>query len=529
MMSLLKKHQCFVRFVIAGGTAAFVDLVLLYFFTDILGIWYLISACLAFSIAFFVSFFLQKFWAFKDNGKEHIHKQMALYFIIALANLIFNACLMYIFVDIVKIWYLLAQIFASGLIAIESYLIYKFFIFNQISNGRKILIATGIYPPDYRGPATMLEALPKALEQNGFEVKIITYSGIPTSAEEKGKVFRILRDQPGPLRYAKYFFRTLILSCWADIIYVTDIYSVGYFAYLIKKMTGKKYIVRFAGDSAWETSVRSGWTSDYIDDFQRKNYGDTGKIEKLKARRKKIMAGADAVIAVSRFLSDIAQLIGTPKEIIKVIYNSVDFIKDNSRLEEVDEIRKKYGQNAKIIVSAGELNPWKGFDGLTKAMPRLLKELGDVHTLVLGEGQEMENLKNLAQEMKVENNVHFLGKVNHGEIMKYFHAADLFVLNTNYEGLSHTLLEVMRAGAPIVSTRIGGNPETIDSGREGILIAYNNVKELEDAALKILKDPALAQTFVKNATAKLSLFSWSAAVKDTVELLSKTICYYDEK
>ncbi|MFH0955625.1 MAG: GtrA family protein [Candidatus Falkowbacteria bacterium] len=131
MVNLLLKYKQVIKYLIAGGTAAFTDLSLLYILTDILGIWYLISACLAFAVAFFVSFFLQKFWTFRDADKEIMYKQMGVYLAVALANLALNGALMYVFVDGFKIWYMLAQFIISGLIATESYLVYKIFIFNK--------------------------------------------------------------------------------------------------------------------------------------------------------------------------------------------------------------------------------------------------------------------------------------------------------------------------------------------------------------------------------------------------------------
>ena len=131
MLNFLRKYKQIIKYLIAGGTAALVDLALLYFLTDILSIWYLISASLAFIIAFFVSFFLQKFWTFRDSNKEVIYKQMGVYLGVALINLALNAALMYVLVDGFKIWYMCAQFMASGLIAFESYFVYKIFIFNQ--------------------------------------------------------------------------------------------------------------------------------------------------------------------------------------------------------------------------------------------------------------------------------------------------------------------------------------------------------------------------------------------------------------
>jgi glycosyltransferase involved in cell wall biosynthesis/putative flippase GtrA len=511
----IKKHKRPVKYLIAGGAAATVELSLLYFFTDILGIWYLISASLAFAVAFFVSFFLQKFWTFRDMEREKMYHQMTLYFALALSNLFINTGLMYLLVDGFKIWYMLAQVIAGGLIACESYLVNVFFIFNKAGRAAKtkVLIATGIYPPDIGGPATMLKALAESLRREDFLIKIITYAADGGAAEG---VYKIKRRRFKALAFLSYFFHLWALAGWADMIYVTDTYSVGYFAYLLNKITGRKYLVRFAGDSAWETAVARGETSDYIIDFQRKKYGT--EIEKIKDRQKKILLGAAKVVAVSDFMSNLAQTIGVQKENIEVIYNSVDFLPGAAPGDGAAEIKKRLG-GGKIIMTACRLTPWKGVDGLIKILPKIRSKFGAVKLVVLGEGGELPKLKLLAEESGVAGEVEFLGKIEHERILNYYQAADLFILNTNYEGLSHTLLEVMKAGVPLVATKVGGNPEVISDGQEGILVKYNDLAALAEAVTRILDNPDLAKALTAKAKAKLRAFSWPKAVERTAEAL----------
>ena len=382
----------------------------------------------------------------------------------------------------------------------------------------KILIATGIYPPDIGGPATILEALSYSLKEKGLSVQIITYSNIKKHNNDREEVFRIVKNKF--FSRWQYLWKMFRLSRQADLIYVTDTYSVGYFAYLIKKMTGKKYIVRFAGDGAWEMAVASGWTQDYIVDFQDKVYND--QIERLKKRRQKILVNANRIIAVSNFIAMIAEKIGVDKDRIKVIYNSIDFIKDNVvQLDKVEEIKKQYGQDAEIIVTACRLTRWKGVDGIIKSLPQIKQKIGNVNFLVLGDGPEMDNLKHLANEFNVADSVHFLGRIRHDEIINYFKAADLFVLNTNYEGLSHTLLEAIKAAVPIITTNIGGNPEVIENHRNGLLIGYYNIEELKNAAIKILSDEQFADNLVNNAKLTLKKFNWENTINETVKLLKE--------
>jgi len=123
-----------VKYVVSGGTAAAANLLLLFFFTDILNIWYVISAVLAFSIAFVISFIFQKFWTFEDRSTDGVHVQAVAYLVVALINLCLNTFLIYCFVEFFSIHYLVAQIISGILIACESFFVYRRFIFKNIQS-----------------------------------------------------------------------------------------------------------------------------------------------------------------------------------------------------------------------------------------------------------------------------------------------------------------------------------------------------------------------------------------------------------
>ncbi len=119
------------KYIISGGSAAVVNLGLLYVFTDLLHIWYLLSAILSFLIAFGISFGLQKFWTFQDMSREGMHKQASIYMLVALINLGFNTLIIYLLVDKLHLWYMLAALIAGGLIALWSFFVYRKFIFKK--------------------------------------------------------------------------------------------------------------------------------------------------------------------------------------------------------------------------------------------------------------------------------------------------------------------------------------------------------------------------------------------------------------
>lgn len=119
------------KFLISGSAAAGTNLFILYAITEWFGIWYLLSSVISFVIAFFVSFTLQKFWTFKDNSTDKIHKQATIYFGYALLGVIVNTIFVYTLVELLGAHYFVAQFISSGLIAVANFFVYRYFIFNK--------------------------------------------------------------------------------------------------------------------------------------------------------------------------------------------------------------------------------------------------------------------------------------------------------------------------------------------------------------------------------------------------------------
>src|SRR3989344_175061 len=121
-----------IRYIISGGSGAVVNLSTLFVLVHFFQVWYLLSVIIAFVVAFFVSFSMQKFFTFNDDSLEKIKKQSIFYLGIQIFNLGVNALLMYISVDILNIHYLISQFFVLGFIAVYSFFIFKHFIFNRL-------------------------------------------------------------------------------------------------------------------------------------------------------------------------------------------------------------------------------------------------------------------------------------------------------------------------------------------------------------------------------------------------------------
>jgi dolichol-phosphate mannosyltransferase len=117
-------HARIVRFVVSGGTATFINVAVVYIFTEWVGLWYLASGVIAFFSAIATSFFLQKLWTFEDASTNRMPLQAGVFFLIACWGLVVNVVVVYALVEYVSTHYVLAQLVAGIVIAIQNYLAY---------------------------------------------------------------------------------------------------------------------------------------------------------------------------------------------------------------------------------------------------------------------------------------------------------------------------------------------------------------------------------------------------------------------
>jgi glycosyltransferase involved in cell wall biosynthesis len=358
----------------------------------------------------------------------------------------------------------------------------------------KILIATGIYPPSIGGPATYSKLLKDELPKRGFEIDVLS--------------FDLVRHLPKGASHFFYFLKVLQMGQKADIIFAQDPVSVGLPTALASKILRKKFIIKIVGDFAWEQHQNK--TSGFVDleKFQNNKY------DFLTEARRKIehwVAGkADKIIAPSEYLKKIIKTWGVAEERIDVIYNAIGsenaFDADNSDAEKI------------YLLSVGRLVPWKGFGALIDLMPELPEE---IKLVIIGGGPEKKRLEDRVKSLELENRVELAGSVPHEKMKEYFAQARIFVLNTGYEGLSHVLLESMSFGAPVITTNIGGNPELIKNGWNGILVEYDNKKQLKEAIIKLWQDADLRRKFINNSFEELKKFSKEKMIKETADELNQ--------
>lgn len=382
----------------------------------------------------------------------------------------------------------------------------------------RILIITGIYPPDIGGPASYARALAAHLSQNGKEVSVVTYSRrlqIPAGTPNGYPVVRIWKRWPWPIRHALFFIKAFMLAKKADTIYALNTINGGLTALGIKKILHKQVIVRIAGDYAWQIAVEKGKTNILIDEFQKSP--KSGWIEILWRLQSYVCRHADQVVVPSEYLAGLVQGWGVSDEKIKVIYNGVDF--KPSELSKEDA-RREIGISGNIVLSVGRLVPWKGFRMLIKIMPQLLLANQFFRLVIVGEGPDKKQLQAMVKNLSLERQVILAGAQSSEKLATFIAAADIFVLNTGYEGFSHQILEVMLAGIPIITTPVGGNIEVMEQGENGLMIRYNDEQNLVEAIKTLWNHAELQEQFVASAKQTAVKFSVEKMLKATSDLLA---------
>ncbi|MBL8117117.1 MAG: glycosyltransferase family 4 protein [Anaerolineae bacterium] len=372
-----------------------------------------------------------------------------------------------------------------------------------------LFVAAGIFHPESGGPATYLhELLPALLDQ--WDIRLVTYGAGDTSAYPY-PVTRIPR-RALPLRLLHYGVAAFPLLRWADLVYIhtLDLPLLG----------GKaRRVVKMVGDQAWERAIRKGWIppTEDIDTFQTTAYSSV--VMAQKAARARQMQAMDAVIVPSHYLKRMVAGWGVDERKIHVVYNALPphtTQPDAVATSQQDARARLNLPDAPTLLTVARLTHWKGIDHIIAA----LQQIPDVRLLVAGDGELLAALKAQAAAANLAGRITFLGKISRAQVALYMQAADYLVLYSGYEGLSHTLLESLLAGTPVIASDKGGNPEVVQHGVNGLLVPYVNVPALTQT-LRDAFQPSRREQLAANAAVGMERFRFESMVAQTSAVLNQ--------
>jgi len=273
-----------------------------------------------------------------------------------------------------------------------------------------------------------------------------------------------------------------------DIIHAHD-YFCGLASVLAGKLLGKPVVVTFH-DPMWF------WPNVELPAY-------VSPIEPLF--KKYFINSVTRIICNSKFTREETMKLAFPSFKSKVIYNWLTRFPRHEKACSIDILRKFDLDKNKFMLSVGRLEDKnKGFSMLISALKLLISRGYDRDLAIVGEGPDKEMLIKHSLKLNVENQVHILGRLSDMELTCLYTECDLVVLPSLLEpGGGLVLLEAMSFGKPIVATNVGGIPEVIEDGENGILVEPSP-EALASGIEMLLSTPHLRETFAERSREVLS-------------------------
>ncbi len=244
----------------------------------------------------------------------------------------------------------------------------------------------------------------------------------------------------------------------------------------------------------------------------------------------------DRVIAVSNSISNDWLVKCVRPERIKIIENATSCLEVRVNTEKCnsgDRENRRLAAGVKsgeiLLGFSGRLSREKGVADLIRAVKMLTEFGAPIKLLLLGDGEQRVELEVLASESGVTDKLFFAGFQD--DVEDWLNAMDIFVLPSLSEGTPMALLEAMASGLPCIASAVGGIPQVIDSGIDGILVAPGNPKEICDAIYSLCADTEKQEILSHNAkqkiTHKFNIKNWTTKIEseylDVLQCVSHTI------
>lgn len=364
----------------------------------------------------------------------------------------------------------------------------------------RICILTETYHPVVGGGERQAQMLAADLAARGLDVLILTRRTdrrlAPMEVVDGVPVHRI---PPAGMGQSKRWLMVLssARALWSirgryDIILVSGFKALGVSAVPIGKLLRKPCILKADSNGEMSGEFFAGGL---------KTLSMTPASPPFRAflaLRNAILRRADAFVAITAGIADELERHGVASRVIRRVSNGVD----TDRFRPVTEaekraLRTRLGVPDKeiLITYTGRLVTYKGLPVLVRVAERLRERHPEVGFVLIGSGGlDMHNceatLKEYVADHRLGASVHFAGEVSN--VHEFLQASDIFVLPTEDDAFPLALVEAMACGLPVVTTPVGGIPEIVTGGENGLLVPPGDVQRLHDSLCDLIEDPARA-------------------------------------
>lgn len=374
-----------------------------------------------------------------------------------------------------------------------------------------VLVVTSQLPPDIGGTSVYAAEISRGLQRAGHHVTVVIRDRDPAEFAPLGLDVVSVDTKSGlfkPLRLGRARRAVVALARERRVDVVLFAYTVAGLGdiYGALRRAGIPYVVAVHGVRRSDLQTESG---------------------RARRRRKWGLQGAARVIACTRWLAEtITPLAGRPVDFVHCgIDQGIDAF---ATPERVEEARRRLGlEGRRVLLALGRYVPRKNFDGVLRALPGLVRRFPDLTLLMVGGGQEEENLRQLAAELGVADRVVWGPRCAPHEVGVYYKLADLFVTvsrtreeDDTFETFGLVYAEANLCGVAVVGGRDAGVVEAVEDGVTGLLVPPHDGAAMEEACARLLGDDDLRRRMADAGRRRvLEHFTWDRAAAETAALL----------
>ncbi len=366
-----------------------------------------------------------------------------------------------------------------------------------------IIIATTLYPPEIENLAIYTKELSQKLK-NEHNISVIAYSNMAEDIPG-ARIITVSKMLPIPLRILKYSITLLKTARQADLIYVQNAVAAGLPAIIAQSLLKIPVILNFAEDESWKNARRLNLTDNDLPDFLKKPRGNL-KIRLISFIQKFVLKRAKIITVPSqKFAEIITDSYHLPKNRIFVNYSP-------PKKEIIIPFSSQFKKHQ--IVTIAPLNRWSGLTEIIQSINLLAKKFDNLHLVIIGEGPEENNLKELVNKLKLDDKIIFLGYASLAEAWHICKSSDVYLLNSSSEYYPDLIQKGFAAGIPVVAPDKACFNEIIKDKDSGLLFKPDDQNSIVEAISFLLTHQDFRKKIIQKAQESLVKdFSWSAHIK----------------
>lgn len=342
----------------------------------------------------------------------------------------------------------------------------------------RVLVVSGIWPPDVGGPASHAPDVAGYLRGRGHRVEVVTTASVAPAPEDY-PVRWAARSTPKGVLHVRTALLIRGRAAQSDVVYTTGMFGRSAAGALAAR---RPFVVKLTADPAFERSRRRGLVAGDVEDFQA---GGGGLVPRaLRTVRNAELRRAAHVYCPSAYLRDLVLGWGVPSERVSVLPNPTPLPRE---LAARDELKQRLGVNGATLAFAGRLTAQKSLHVAVEALARTQ----GVTLVIAGEGPDRPALEQLCRELGLADRVRFVGPQARTGVLELFRAADATILSSSWENFPHTVVEALSVGTPVLATRAGGVAEVVRHEENGLLVEPGDAEALGAAIRRFFTDSAL--------------------------------------